>query len=154
MMSRFLPLLIVSISVAALRGGEVNLSPAPKKILELTTLERKQKELPPLKASALLFKVAQAHSENMAKQGKMEHKLDGMTPLQRVRAAGYSYSRVYENIGAGDADVPLEDLMKAWMDSKGHRDNILTDVCTEIGLGIAKDKNGQVYYTQLFGKPK
>ena len=44
--------------------------------------------------------------------------------------------------------------MKAWMESKGHRDNILNDVCTEIGLGIAKDKDGQVYYTQLFGKPR
>jgi uncharacterized protein YkwD len=127
---------------------------AQQKILKLTNQERKQKELPPLKPNALLFKVAQAHSENMAKQGKMEHKLDGLTPMQRVRAAGYAYARVHENIGAGDADVPLEDLMKAWMDSKGHRENILSELCTEIGLGVAKDQNGQVYYTQLFGKPR
>jgi uncharacterized protein YkwD len=154
MMSRFLLLLLILSSLAAVRAGEVALSAAQRKILELTNQERKQKELPPLKPSAMLFKVAQAHSENMAKQGKMEHKLDGMTPLQRLRAAGYPYSRAYENIGAGDADVPLEDLVKAWMDSKGHRENILTSACTEIGVGIAKDKNGQVYYTQLFGKPK
>jgi uncharacterized protein YkwD len=135
-------------------AGGVTLSPAEMKILELTNAERKAKELPPLKPNPLLFKVAQAHSENMAKQGKMEHKLDGKTPLQRLKAAGYPYNMAFENIGAGDADVPLEDLMKAWMDSKGHRDNILNKVCSEIGIGIAKDKDGQVYYTQLFGKPK
>ena len=154
MMRRILPVVVLVTTLASVRAGDVMLNEARKKILELTNKERKANELPPLKPNALLFKVAQAHSENMAKQGKMEHKLDGMTPLQRLRAAGYPYSRAYENIAAGDADVPLENLMKAWMDSKGHRDNILTDVCTEIGLGIAKDNNGQVYYTQLFGKPK
>jgi uncharacterized protein YkwD len=153
MMSRVL-LLGLLVITSTIRAGEVVLTATEKKILELTNEERKKKELPPLKTNALLFKVAQAHSENMARQGKMEHKLDGMTPLQRLRAAGYPYNKAFENIGSGDADVPLEDLMKAWMDSKGHRENILNDVCTEIGLGVARDKNGQVYYTQLFGHPK
>jgi uncharacterized protein YkwD len=153
-MIRVIAVLMVMAAVALVRAGGVALGPAEMKILELTNAERKLKDLPPLKPNPLLFKVAQAHSENMAKQGKMEHKLDGKTPLQRLKAAGYPYNMAFENIGAGDPDVPLEDLMKAWMDSKGHRDNILTNVCTEIGLGVAKDKNWQVYYTQLFGKPK
>ena len=153
MLSRVL-LLGLLVITSTVRAGEVVLTATEKKILELTNEERKKKELPPLKTNALLFKVAQAHSENMARQGKMEHKLDGMTPLQRLRAAGYAYNKAFENIASGDADVPLEDLMKAWMESKGHRENILNDVCTEIGLGIARDKNGQVYYTQLFGHPK
>ena len=148
-------ILVVTLFIGTLASaGDTLPGEAEKKILELTNLERKKKELPALKASALLAKVAQGHSENMARQGKMEHNLDGKTPLQRLRAAGYSYARAYENIAAGDADVPLDDLIKAWMDSKGHRDNILNDVCTEIGLGIARDAKGQVYYTQLFGKPK
>ena len=154
MMPRLLLLCLLLASLASARAGDMGLTPQEKKILELTNLERKKKDLPPLKTNALLFKVAQAHSENMARQGKMEHKLDGLTPLQRLRAAGYPYNKAFENIGSGDADVPLEDLVKAWMDSKGHRENILTNVCTEIGLGVARDKNGQVYYTQLFGHPK
>jgi uncharacterized protein YkwD len=153
-MLKVLPIFLVMVAATVVWGGGVALSPAAMRILDLTNAERKLKDLPPLKPNALLGKVAQAHAENMARQGKMEHKLDGKTPLQRLKAAGYAYNMAFENIGAGDPDVPLEDLMKAWMDSKGHRDNILTNVCTEIGLGVAKDKNGQVYYTQLFGKPK
>jgi uncharacterized protein YkwD len=140
--------------LAAARAGQPETGGVPKQIVELTNLERKHKELSSLKASSLLAKVAQAHSENMAKQEKMEHNLDGKTPLQRLQAAGYAYARAHENIAAGDPDVPLEDLMKAWMDSKGHRDNILSGACTEIGVGVARGKNGQVYYTQLFGKPR
>jgi uncharacterized protein YkwD len=151
-MTRFLFLVLFTKTLA--QAGEVTLGPQEKKILELTNNERKQKELLPLKLNPLLCKVAQAHAENMAKQGKLAHDLDGKTPLQRLRAAGYAYRKAYENIGAGDPDVPLEDLMKAWMESKGHRENILNTVCTEVGLGIAKDKEGQVYYTQLFGQPK
>ena len=125
-----------------------------RKVLELTNLERKQKELPPMEANALLNKVAQAHSENMAKQGKLDHKLDDMTPLKRLRAAGYTQGRAYENIAQGDAGVSVEKIMTGWMESKGHRENILNTVCTEIGVGIAMGENGQVYYTQLFGQPK
>lgn len=147
-------LLVVGTLVVVARAGNVAMGAAEKKILELTNAERKQKDVPALKPNVLLFKVAQAHSENMARQGKMEHNLDGKTPLGRLQAAGYKYSRAHENIGAGDPDVPLEDLMKAWMDSKGHRENILSSACTEIGLGIAKGADGKVYYTQLFGKPK
>lgn len=153
-MTRLVALAAVGLAVAVVCAGEVTMTAGAKKILELTNAERKQKDLPPLKPNTLLFKVAQAHSENMAKQGKMEHNLDGKTPLGRLQAAGYKYSRAHENIGAGDPEVPLEDLMKAWMDSKGHRENILSTTCTEIGLGIATGPDGKVYYTQLFGKPK
>ncbi len=136
----------------AVRADDFTPTPTEAKIVELTNLERKKKELPPLLTNALLFKVAQAHSENMAKQGKMEHVLDGKKPGDRMREAGYKFARAHENIAKGDPQVPLEDLMKAWMESKGHRENILTEMCTEIGIGIAKDADGQVYYTQVFGK--
>jgi uncharacterized protein YkwD len=45
-------------------------------------------------------------------------------------------------------------IMKAWMDSKEHRANILMPEYTEIGLGIARDKTGQLYFTQVFAKPR
>lgn len=153
-MPRFFSCVVIFVGILAVRAAELAITPAEQRILELTNGARKEHHLPPLKSSALLFKVAQAHAENMAKQEKMEHVLDGKTPAQRARAAGYIYARIQENIAMGDVQVPLEDLMKAWMDSKGHSENILNDVCTEIGLGIAKDKNGKVYYAQMFGKPK
>jgi uncharacterized protein YkwD len=125
-----------------------------QKLLELTNQERKKKELPPLALSPLLSKVARAHSENMARQGKMEHNLDGKTPLDRLRAADYQFDRGGENIAAGDPGISMPGVIKAWMESKGHRETILQPDYTEVGVGIARDKDGQVYYTQLFARPR
>jgi uncharacterized protein YkwD len=44
--------------------------------------------------------------------------------------------------------------MKGWMSSKGHRENILKDMFTEIGFGIAQDDKGVYYFTQVFAKPR
>jgi uncharacterized protein YkwD len=124
------------------------------KLLELTNLERKKKELPPLRPSPALFELARAHSANMAKQGKMEHNLDGKTPFDRMRDAKYLFVMGAENIAACDAKFGLPELMQAWMESKLHRENILGPNYTDIGLGAARDKNGKVYYTQVFTKPQ
>ena len=124
------------------------------KLLELTNLERKKKELPPLRLSPALVELARAHSANMAKQGKMEHNLDGKTPFDRMRDAKYLFQMGAENIAACDAKVGLPDLMRAWMESKLHRENILGPNYTDVGLGAAHDKNGKVYYSQVFTKPQ
>lgn len=122
-----------------------------EKVVDLTNRERKKKDLPPLKPNALLFKAARDHSANMARQGKMEHELDGKNPFQRIKATGYRYRFAGENIAFGD--VPPEDVMAGWMKSPKHRDNILRKEFTEIGLGLAKGKDGAIYYTQVFGHP-
>jgi uncharacterized protein YkwD len=96
-------------------------------------------------------KTARAHSENMGKQGKMEHNLDGKTPGQRVLAAGYDYESIRENIAAGE-NWPTADVMKGWMESKAHRENILAKDIDEIGIGVVSDGKGKLFYTQDFGK--
>lgn len=146
-------LIAMTWSVAANQPG-AELSPQEKKLLELTNAERKKAGLEPLRASPLLFKVARAHAQNMAKQGKLEHVLDGKNPLQRVRDAGYNYSAAGENIARFGSKTPLETLVKMWMESKIHRENILNPDFTEIGLGIAPDDNDRVFYAQEFGKPR
>src|SRR5690242_14774672 len=90
-----------------------------KAIVELTNKERKEKDLPPLKPSPLLFKVAREHSANMAKQKKMDHNLDGKNPAQRIKEAGYKYFAQGENVAQFDfpgKKLPLNVLMKGWMD--------------------------------------
>jgi uncharacterized protein YkwD len=124
------------------------------KVFELTNKERKDKELPALALSPALSKIARAHSENMAHQGKMEHKLDGKEAVDRLRDAGYMFTKVAENIAEGEEGVELAKIMKAWMDSEGHRKNILHPECSEIGVGIARDKAGTSYITQVFAKPR
>lgn len=129
------------------------LTPNEAKLLELTNQERKKENLPPLVVNLLLSKVARAHSENMARQQKMEHKLDDKTPFDRMRAAGYKFMTGAENIAAGEDGASLEGIMKAWMESKDHKANILYSEFTEIGVGISRDKDGQLWITQLFGRP-
>jgi uncharacterized protein YkwD len=129
------------------------LSKAEQAILDATHKEREKEKLPPLKANPILFEVARAHSANMAKQGEMKHELDGKNPADRIKAAGYDYSYIAENIAVSDGESP-EGIVKAWMDSKIHKENILNDKYTEIGIGIAKNDKGETYYTQEFGTPK
>jgi uncharacterized protein YkwD len=131
--------------------AKFQMSKEEKRLFDLTNQERKKHDLPALKPSPLLFKIARAHSANMAKQHKMDHVLDGKKSADRVKAAGYRYLSTGENIAFGN--YPPEKLMEAWMGSKLHRANILNKKFTEIGLGIVPDKEGVPYFTQLFGKP-
>jgi uncharacterized protein YkwD len=139
------------------KAGEakVELSQFEKAILDLTNKERAKKKLAPLKPNAVLCRVARAHSANMAKQNQMNHVLDGKNPAERTLEAGYDYKHVGENLGesVGDPPPPAA-VVRGWMNSQHHRDNILKPEFTEIGLGIARSGRGNVYFTQLFGTPK
>src|SRR5262249_2860660 len=125
-MKRCLVAAALGLGLAALaigqEGAGLKLSEEEQTLLDLTNAERKKENLPALRPSPLLFQVARGHSANMAKQGKMDHKLDGKTPYDRIKGAGYKYSLAGENIAVGE--VPIERVMKSWMDSKVHRDNI------------------------------
>jgi uncharacterized protein YkwD len=126
------------------------LSKEARLILKATNAERAAKDLPALKMNPLLVKAAQKHSENMAKQEKMDHELDGEGPADRVRDAGYKFGRLGENVAFG---MDAKDAVPVWMKSEGHRKNILSDQYEEIGVGVAKDADGRPYYTQVFGTP-
>jgi uncharacterized protein YkwD len=121
-------------------------------ILDLVNKEREKGKLPPLQANEKLFKAARGHSANMAKQERMEHNLDGLEPADRVKAEGYASRFVGENVAFG-LRTPAE-VMKVWMNSEGHRKNILRKEYTEIGIGIARSKRGVPYYTQVFARPR
>ncbi len=126
-----------------------------RRLMELVNKERARANLPELRPHPLLFKAARGHSANMAKQEKMEHVLDGKRPAQRVEAAGYDWGKVRENILTADMlNVPPEKIVKAWMDSKVHRDNILSNDVSETGLGIASNAKGEAYYTQVFARQR
>jgi uncharacterized protein YkwD len=134
------------------KDDDAKLSKDEQRILDLTNEARAKEKLPPLKVNATLLKVARAHSANMARQGKMEHVLDGKKPSERIDKAGYDYRSCGENIGAAEKGATLDALFKGWMDSKVHRENILSPKFDEIGIGIATDDKGETYYTQDFGK--
>jgi uncharacterized protein YkwD len=150
--------LIGSACLAAPAGGDepadkTKLSPADKQILDLTNQARKKEGLAPLRPNATLMKVARDHSANMAKQQKLDHVLDGMNPFQRIKAAGYRYARAGENIAFGTVQFGPAKIFGGWMKSKHHRENILNPLYTEVGIGRAANARGEVYYTQVFGRP-
>jgi uncharacterized protein YkwD len=128
------------------------LSQEEQKLLDLINAERKNNDLPPLKPNPLLFKVARAHSANMAEQQKMDHELDGKKPSDRLKEAGYKYAYTGENIAKGYRD--LQKVVEVWMGSEFHRRNILNELFTETGIGVVRDKDGDPYYTQVFAKPR
>jgi uncharacterized protein YkwD len=146
---------VVLAAFVLVHAGETpfKMSEEEAKLLELTNLERKKKELPPLKASPLLFKLARAHSANMAKQQLLDHTLDEKSPFDRMKDAGYQFQKGGENIAEGDESIGIAVIIRNWMESKKHRANILDPEYTEIGLGVGRAKGGKIYYTQVFGKP-
>jgi len=68
-----------------------------------------------------------------------------------MESFGIKFSAGAENIAYGQ-NTPQE-VMNSWMNSPGHRSNILSSSCTQIGVGAAKNSNGTIYWTQMFIKP-
>ena len=72
-----------------------------------------------------------------------------------MRDAGYKFSTAGENIAYSEGKgFELAEIMKGWMDSEGHRKNILHKNYVEIGLGIGTNEKGETYYTQVFATPR
>jgi uncharacterized protein YkwD len=128
--------------------SDVAMLPEEKAVLDLTNQERKRAKLAPLKSNQKLCWIARAHSQNMARRNIYSHVLDGKTPSDRARDVGYPEG-VAENAFRGPPTAA--DAMRGWMNSKGHRENILGAGFTEFGVGVAQDRNGQRYWTQVFG---
>jgi uncharacterized protein YkwD len=153
-MLKRLTILPCMILVVAPSTARAQMSTVEQTLLQLTNAERAKHKLPPLHANGVLFAVARAHSANMARHQQMSHVLDGKTPFDRLHAAGYSFSWAGENIAYGyGAYAQPAAIVQGWMNSPPHRANILSPHYTQIGLGVAHDQHGRVYYTQDFGRP-
>jgi uncharacterized protein YkwD len=117
--------------------------------------ERASHGLPALAWSDALAAVARGHSEDMAARHYFDHVTpDGLSPADRLRAAGLSYRRASENIARNQGvEDPVAAAVSGWMRSAGHRANILDPVPTSSGLGIAVDDAGMAWFTQVFFAP-
>jgi uncharacterized protein YkwD len=99
-------------------------------------------------ADPALAAVARAHSADMRDRDYFAHTSpEGLSPFDRAEQAGIDYSRA-ENIAYGQADAAA--VMKAWLESPGHRANILDCELTKLGVGVAEGTGGP-WWTQLFG---
>jgi uncharacterized protein YkwD len=125
--------------------------PTAASLLAAHNKDRKEAGRGPLSFSTKLGASAAAHARDMAEHGTLDHKgSDGSTVAARVKRAGYVYVRVGENIADGQETV--EEVMRSWMKSPAHRENILADF-TELGAARADDDQGNPYWCVNFGVP-
>lgn len=131
----------------------VAITPEEQEMLDSVNEERSRESLAPVTWCPALARSATAHSQDMAAENYFEHQsLDGREVWDRAKAEGYDYQTVGENIAVGQRDVA--EVMQGWMDSPGHRENIMKPDYTHLGSGMASgDFKGQqsIYWTQNFG---
>ncbi|MFE2052377.1 CAP domain-containing protein [Streptomyces sp. NPDC059459] len=119
-------------------------------VVDLTNRERSAAGLPVLAADPRLTAAAQAHSADMVARDFYSHTdPDGGRPWDRAAAAGAARRTVGENIACGQRSPA--DVVEGWMNSPGHRANILKADFTHIGIGFAGGGRAGTYWTQLFG---
>ncbi len=124
-------------------------------VLELTNQSRVSAGLPALGYSTVLERVAQKKAEDMASRQYFSHTTpDGKTPWSFFESVGYAYQSAGENLAVHFMDV--EPLQDAWMNSPGHRANILSSKFTEMGVGMAKgmfEGYESMFVVEAFGLP-
>lgn len=134
-------------------GYAANIS--PEKVIELTNQERTKKGLAPLKNNSLLNEAAQQKGGDMFALDYWAHNSPtGRTPWTFFKESGYVYVFAGENLARDFNDS--EAVIRAWMDSPTHRDNILNNQYQEIGLAVVNGNLQGVETTlivQLFGTP-
>ncbi|MFA5449166.1 MAG: SafA/ExsA family spore coat assembly protein [Clostridia bacterium] len=139
-------------------GQQINIpAAAPLKSIEdevvrLVNAERAKNGLAPLKNNWQAARVARIKSQDMIDNGYFSHTSPVYgSPFRMLENYGLRFSSAAENIAYGQRSA--QEVMTAWMNSPGHRANILSRTVTEIGVGVAKKSNGTLYFTQMFLKP-
>ena len=118
------------------------------KIFELTTNERVKRGLSPLTRDTILDYASYLHSKDMHDNNYFSHTgRNGSSPTTRASAVGYAYG-VGENIASGQ--ISAFNVVEGWMNSTGHRANILDSTYDEFGTGYYADESDS-YWTQNFG---
>lgn len=121
-----------------------------KKVVELTNAERTKAGLNPLKSdNATLAKMARAKSQDMSDKNYFDHQSPTYgSPFDMMKKYGISYRTAGENIAAGQKTP--EEVVQGWMNSPGHRANILNGDFTTIGVGYVEGGSYGSYWTQEF----
>ncbi|MGF1661507.1 MAG: CAP domain-containing protein [Kineosporiaceae bacterium] len=118
-------------------------------VLDLVNEARGEAGCDALRPEDALTAAAQGHAEDMAANGYFSHdSQDGRSPFDRISAAGYDYRTAGENIARGQPDAQA--VMAAWMDSPGHRQNILNCDFEDLGVGYVESSGGP-WWVQNFG---
>jgi len=121
-------------------------------VVRLVNVERSKNGLGPLTQNWELSRVARYKSQDMMNKGYFSHTSPTYgSPFRMMESFGIRFSAAGENIAKGQRTAA--EVMRDWMNSPGHKANILNGSYQQIGVGVAKDKAGRFYWTQMFIKP-
>ncbi|GAB6100233.1 hypothetical protein JCM16358_21120 [Halanaerocella petrolearia] len=123
-----------------------------KKVVELVNQERQKQGLEPYQHNQKVSEVARTKAQDMAENNYFSHTSPTYgSPFEMLSQFNVSYRTAGENIAKGQGTA--QQVMNSWMNSSGHRRNILSQRFTQIGVGLAKDEDGTPYWVQMFIKP-
>jgi uncharacterized protein YkwD len=173
-------LLALTLFAVLQRTGEpeIRIPDLERRVHDLINKERTKKKTATLRFDEQLSRIARAHSADMAKRKYFSHvNPDGKNATERGKVAGYTCRKTYtgyftdglaENIYQGNLysriritgnkrsydwyspEEIAEEAVEGWMDSAGHRRNILEKGYERTGIGIAIDREDRVFFTQIF----
>ncbi|MDD4779273.1 MAG: CAP domain-containing protein [Tissierellia bacterium] len=122
-----------------------------KKVVQLVNIEREKNGLQPLSLDSAISNVARTKSKDMADNNYFAHQSPTYGSAgDMLKQFGINWIAWGENIASGQ-DTP-EEVVNAWMNSEGHRANILSSNFTKIGVGYVTNSNGTPYWTQMFAR--
>jgi hypothetical protein len=131
-------------------------------IIEMTNQVRAEAKLGRVVASPQLTAAARAYAAVLARSKIFSHEADGTTMASRLDRAGYKGCMTAENLALRQSSKGFEtrelakSVVEGWLNSPGHRQNIMTGQMTEIGVAVARaaDKDPKFLIVQLFGRPQ
>lgn len=119
------------------------------RVVALVNAERSKASCGAVHSDSRLAAAAQGHSADMAARNYFSHETpEGVDPWERAKKQGYT-TPTGENIAMGQRTA--EEVVEGWMNSPGHKANILNCNSRAIGMGLARNGSGQIYWTQMFG---
>lgn len=120
-----------------------------EEVAALVNNERMKAGFSKLTLNSKLSKAAQIKAEDMKDNKYFSHTSPTFgSSFEMLKSLGIAYSSAGENIAKGQKSA--ESVMQAWMNSSGHRANILSTTYKEIGIGYCIDSDGNTYWVQLF----
>lgn len=120
-----------------------------QQVLTLVNQERSKRGLKPLQLDNELGTVATAKAKDMSDNNYFSHDSPTYgTPFDMMHRFGIEYKSAGENIAAGQKTA--QDVMSSWMNSSGHRANILSESYTKLGVGYYKGGTYGTYWVQMF----
>jgi len=130
-------------------SGSTDITSLENEVVRLVNVERAKAGVPAIVQNSEVGRVARIKSEDFVKNNYFSHTSPTYgSPFDMLKSFGITFTAAGENIASGQKTAA--DVMNSWMNSSGHRANILNSTYNKIGVGVAKDSDGSLYWTQMF----